>query len=105
MALKDYLNGPKYRQRVQELESELAQIKERYGQLQVLAKKFGVMEVLEVRELIHQESARLADVRQSIEAAERDVAALSKQTSELRASAGVGNDLAVRKFRTLRAKV
>ena len=84
MALTDYLNGPKYRQRVQDLEGEVAQITERYGQLQVLAKKFGVMEALEVRELIRQENARLVDVRQTIEAAERDFAALSKQTSDLR---------------------
>jgi hypothetical protein len=84
MALTDYLNGPKYRQRVCDLEGELAQITARYGQLQVLAKKFGVMEALEVKELIRQENARLVDLRHTIEAAERDVAVLFKQTSELR---------------------
>ena len=85
MAFSDYLNGPKYRQRVSALEGELAEIKVRYGQLQVQAKKFGVMGALEVEELIRQESARLAAVRRSIDVAKKDVAELGKRTVELRA--------------------
>jgi hypothetical protein len=84
MAFSDYLNGPKYRERVSDLEGQLAEIKARYGHLQVQAKKFGAMGALEVEELIRQESARLAAVRRSIEVAERDVAALAKQAGELR---------------------
>jgi len=84
MAFSDYLNGPKYRQRVSALERELAEIKARYGQLQVQAKKLGVMGALAVEELIRKESARLAAVRRSIEVAERDVAVLDKQAVELR---------------------
>lgn len=84
MAFGDYLNGPKYRQRVQELEGQLAEIRERYGQMQVLAKKFGAMEALEVQDAIRQENAKLNDVREATHAAERDVTALSKQAAQLR---------------------
>lgn len=84
MALSDYLNGPKHRQRVQELESQLGELQERYGQMQALAKKFGAMQALELQDLLSQENAKLDAVRQTIQAAGQEVAALSKQTAELR---------------------
>ena len=84
MALGDYLNGPKYLQRVQDLERQLAELQQRYGQMQALAKKFGAMEALQVQALMSQENAKLDAVRLTIQAAERDVAAISKQATELR---------------------
>lgn len=84
MALSDYLNGPMYRRRMQDLESHLAELQERYAQMQALAKKYGAMEVLEIQRHIEQENANLAAVRLAIQSAERDVAALAHQTSELR---------------------
>lgn len=84
MALGDYLNGPKHRKRVQELEKELAELRQCYGQLQAIAQKFGAMEALQVQDLISQENAKLDAIRLTIQAAEQDVAALSKQTTELR---------------------
>ncbi len=84
MALRDYLNGPAHRLRAQELEAQLTALQERYGQMQALAKKYGAMDVLEAQRLIEQENAKLASVRLTIQSAERDVAALTEQISELR---------------------
>ncbi len=84
MALGDYLNGPKHLQRAKDLESQLADLQERYGQIQALAKKFGAMQELEVQQLISQENAKLEVVRRTVQASEQEAAALSKQTSELR---------------------
>jgi hypothetical protein len=84
MALSDYLNGPTYRRRVQDLESQLAELQERYAQMQALAKKYGAMEALEIQRHIEQENANLGAVRLAIQSAERDVTALAHQTSELR---------------------
>lgn len=83
MALSDYLNGPNHRRRAQELERQLAELQERYAQMQVLAKKCGAMEVLEIQKLIERENASLGEVRLAIQSAEREVAALRHQTSEL----------------------
>jgi hypothetical protein len=85
MALSDYLNGPTYRRRVQDLESQLADIQKRYAEMQALAKKYGAMDVLEIQRHIEQENGNLEAVRLTIKSAERDVAALTRQTSELRA--------------------
>lgn len=84
MALSDYLNGPKYRRRLQESESQLAELQERYAQLQALAKKYGAMEALEIQKLVEQEKTKLDAVRSAIQSAERDVAALAQQSSELK---------------------
>jgi len=85
MALSDYLNGPTYRQRAEELEAKVAQLQERYSQLQALAKKYGAMEMTEARRLIDQETAKLESTRQGIEAAKREAAAVAGEVSELRA--------------------
>ena len=85
MALSDYFNGPANRKRVQELESQLADFQERYAQIEVLAKKLGAMELLESQRLIEKENASLEAVRQTIKSTEQDIAALTQQTSELRA--------------------
>lgn len=52
--------------------------------MQALAKKYGAMEVLEIQRHIGQENANLGTVRLAIQSAERDVAVLAHQTSELR---------------------
>ena len=85
MALSDYFNGPANRRRVLELERQLADLQDRYVQIQALAKKLGAMELLEIQRLIEKENASLEAVRQTIKSTERDVAALTQQTSELRA--------------------
>lgn len=84
MALSDYLNGPANRLKMQALETQLTELQERYSQMQALAKKYGVMDVLEIQRHIEQEKANLAAVRQAIQSAERDVAALALKTAELR---------------------
>ena len=85
MAISDYLNGPKYRRRVQDLESQLADLQKRYAEMQALANKYGAMDVLEIQRHIGHEHGNLEAVRLAIRSAERDVAALTHQTSELRA--------------------
>ena len=84
MALGDYLKGPMHRQRAKELEKELADLQQRYQQIEALAQKFGAMDSLLVQDLISQENARLDAVKLNIQAAEQEVATLSKQTTELR---------------------
>lgn len=84
MALMDFLKGPTYRERTVELEAQLSQLRERYAQLQTLAKKYGAMEVAEVQRRIGQETVRLESIRKDIDAAEREAAAVAQQISELR---------------------
>lgn len=85
MGLSDYLNGPTYRRRAQDLESQLAELQERYAEMQAIAKKYGAMDVLEIQRHIGLENGNLESVRLAIKSAERDVATLTHQTSELRA--------------------
>lgn len=85
MTLSDYLNGPTHRRRVRELESQLTELQDRYAQIQAIAKKYGAMEAIEIQRHIEQENSNLEAVRQTIKSAERNVAALTNQTSELRA--------------------
>lgn len=84
MALGDYLNGPSHRQRGTELEAKLAQLQERYAQLQALAKKYGAMEMVEVQRLIEQERSKLDSIRQSIGAAQDEAATIASQVAGLR---------------------
>jgi len=69
---------------MQDLQGQLAQLQERYVQMQTIAKKYGAMEILEIRRHIEQENSNLAAVRQMITTAERDVTALTNQSAELR---------------------
>jgi hypothetical protein len=84
MALMDYLKGPKHHQRVVQLEAELASLAERYAQLQVLAKKYGAMEVAELQGLIAKETVRLESAQRQIAAAEVEAAAVGARIAELR---------------------
>jgi hypothetical protein len=84
VALSDYLNGPKYRRRAQELELILSELQERYAHVQALATKFGAMEVFEVQRSIQQEHANLGEVRLAIQSAERHVEELAHRSAELR---------------------
>ena len=85
MPLRDYLNGPMYRRRMHSLEGQLAELQQRYTQMESLAQKYGAMDVLEVQRQVEQENSRLEAVRLAIKGAEREMAALTHQTSELRA--------------------
>lgn len=84
MALSDYLNGPTHKRQAQELERQLAELQERYAQMQALAKKYGAMDVAELQKLIERENAALAAVRLEIKTAEKEVADLRQQAAELR---------------------
>lgn len=84
MAIGDYLNGPKYKQRAQDLEKQLADLQLRHEQIQVLAKQLGAMDALQVQDFIRHENAKLDSVRLTIQAAEHDVAALAQKTDDLR---------------------
>lgn len=84
MALMDYVNGPKHRQRVVQLETELAALQERYAKVQALAKKYGAMEVAELQELIAKETVRLEFAQRQIAAAEVEAAAVGARIAELR---------------------
>lgn len=83
MALVDYLNGPKHRARSAQLQQELSQWQERYAQLQILAKKFGAMEMADVRKLIGAEHEKLQSIRNEVAEAESKVAAMASQAKDL----------------------
>lgn len=84
MTLMDYFKGPKYRQRVVQLEAELVTMQERYAQLQAIAKKYGAMEVTELQELIAKETVRLEFVQRQIAAAEVEATTVGARVAELR---------------------
>jgi DNA repair exonuclease SbcCD ATPase subunit len=84
MSLSDYWNGPKHRQRVQQLESQLVEFRDRYESMHTLVRKVGAMEVLDIQEIIKQETARLEAVRANVQNAEREAASLLRRISELR---------------------
>lgn len=83
MALVDYLNGPKHRARSAQLEQELSQLQERYARLQILARKFGAMEMADVRKLIDAEHEKLQSVRNEVAEAESRIAAMVAQAKDL----------------------
>jgi uncharacterized protein YlxW (UPF0749 family) len=84
MALSDYLNGPTHKRQAQDLERQLAELQQRYAQLQALAKKYGAMEVADLQKVIERETMALAAVRLNIKTAEQEVSGLRQQASELR---------------------
>lgn len=84
MALSDYLNGPTHKKHAQDLEGQLSELQGSYAQLQAVAKKYGALEILEIRRHIDQEKTNLNDVRLAVEAIQRDLEALRAQSSELR---------------------
>ncbi|MNI96415.1 hypothetical protein D3C73_1548520 [compost metagenome] len=49
MPFSDYWNGPAHRQRADDLDTQLTDFQARYAELQVLTKKIGAMDVLEVQ--------------------------------------------------------
>jgi hypothetical protein len=83
MPFSDYWNGPAHRQRADDLDTQLTDLHARYAELQVLTKKIGVMDVLEVQRLIEQEKAKLDAVRQETQCAHLEVAALAQRSSDL----------------------
>lgn len=83
MPFSDYWNGPAHRQRADDLDIQLSDFQARYAELQVLTKKIGAMDVLEVQRLIEQEKAKLDAVRQETQCAQLEVAALAQRSSDL----------------------
>lgn len=84
MALSDYLKGPTHKRQAEGLERQLAELQERYAQLQTLAKKYGAMEIHDVQRQVEQEKLGLEAARRQIGDAEQEVASLRTQASELR---------------------
>jgi hypothetical protein len=84
MPLRDYLNGPKYLLRIQELDKQLSELQQRYTQMQVLAEKFRAMESIQIQDLIDQENVKLANLRMATQESNRQIAELRKKSDELR---------------------
>ena len=98
MALSDYLKGPQHKARSVELEAELrvsgrrcasieaelTALKDRYTELQELAKKYGAMEAAEVQREISAERRVLQTVREAVVQAKREAATVAAQVKELR---------------------
>lgn len=85
MAFSDYWNGPAHRQRADDLDIQLTELQARCAQLQALNKKIGALDVLEIQELIEQEKARLASVRNEIQRAEQNKTSLAQRSTDLQA--------------------
>ncbi|MCG7374132.1 DUF4041 domain-containing protein [Pseudomonas luteola] len=83
MAFSDYWKGPAHRQRADELDVQLKELKTRYAQLQALNEKTGAMDALEIQKLIDHEKRRLAAVRKEIQRAEQEVATFEQRSSDL----------------------
>lgn len=84
MPLRDYLNGPKYLLRIQELDKQLSELQKRFTQMQVLAEKFRAMESIQVQDLIDQENAKLANLRTATQESNHQILELQKKSDELR---------------------
>jgi hypothetical protein len=83
MSFSDYWKGPAHRQRADDLEIQLSDLQARYAQLQALNRKIGAMDVLEIQRLIEREKGKLAAVRQEVQLAEQEKAALVQRSSDL----------------------
>lgn len=83
MAFSDYWKGPTHRQRADDLENQLTELKARYEQLHALTKKVGALDALQVQKLIEREKSRLTDIRKEAQRSEQDVAALAQRACDL----------------------
>lgn len=84
MGIADYIKGPEHKARAQQLETELAHLKQRYNLLQDLAKKYGALEVQEVQQQIQLERQTLQGVRDEVAGARREAAEVALQVKGLR---------------------
>jgi hypothetical protein len=84
MGLSDYWKGPAHKARADELQQELVALRERYGQMQELAKKYGAMDAAEVQRQIEEAKGRFQAVRDEIAEAERSRATVQSQLRDLR---------------------
>lgn len=91
MAFSDYLKGPSHKREAEDLKRQredlhrqLNELQDRYGQMQALAKKYGAMEVQDVRRLVEQEQVSLEAVRQQVKDATQELTSLRNQLAELR---------------------
>jgi predicted nucleic acid-binding Zn-ribbon protein len=85
MALVDYFRGPAYKARVDELEGELAQLRQEFAQLENLARQCGAMEILDLKKLIAQGRDELVLVRGRVDKTEQERAAVAAQLAGLQA--------------------
>ncbi len=85
MALADYLKGPEHKARSMQLEGELSQLRQRYGLLQELAKKYGALEVQEVQLQIQEERRTLQGVQQEVLSARQEAATVLVRVKDLEA--------------------
>lgn len=83
MSFSDYWKGPAHRQRADALAIQLAELEEQHSQLQALATKIGAMDVVNIQKLIEQEQVQLASVREETQRSERELASLSRRSSDL----------------------
>lgn len=84
MALMDFFKGPAHKARAEELEGELAQLKEQHKELEDFARKCGAMDALELHALIRQGRDELVIVRARIDKAEQEREAESARLANLR---------------------
>lgn len=90
MAFSDYLNGPAYRREAELLAIQLAdsrierdQLEEKYAKLQGLAKKYGAMDMADVRLLIDAETVKLEQLRANAEVKSREIGMAAEQLKDL----------------------
>ena len=97
MALSDYFKGPQHKARSAQLEAEvtdvtarnekletqLAGLKDRYAQLQEMAKKYGAMEAVEVQRQIAEERKTLHGLKEAVVLAESERADVARQVKTL----------------------
>jgi Domain of unknown function (DUF4041)/Meiotically up-regulated gene 113 len=79
MALSDYLNGPTYKRRIQDLERQQVELQEQYAQAKAIANKYGAMELIEVERILQNEKQVLETVRLEIKSAEQEMKSLRGQ--------------------------
>lgn len=91
MAFSDYLKGPFHkreaedlRRQREDLQRQLKELQDCYEQIQALAKKYGAMEVQDVRRLVEQEQAGLESVRQQVKETTGELSSLRNQLTDLR---------------------
>lgn len=99
MALSDYLKGPQHKVRSEHLEkelsamrrhctdteSELSALREQHEQLQVLATKYGAMEIAQVHREIAAERQTLQAVKDAVSKAQQEADTVADQVRALRA--------------------
>ena len=85
MPLSDYLKGPEHRAKAIQLADELAQLRQRYGLLQELAKKYGAMDAQEVQRQIQEQQQVLLSVQDQVARARQEETGIRAHLADQRA--------------------